>query len=82
MPETNPRANRSQNVRRAAMPLLRKRYWLISLGMLVWAGLIFGRLFQLQVVRHHEFEERAERQQQHTFEVAPRRGVLYDRNLH
>ncbi len=26
--------------------------------------------------------ERAAKQQQRTFEVAPRRGVLYDRNLH
>ena len=26
--------------------------------------------------------ERAQKQQQRTFEVAPRRGVLYDRNLH
>ena len=43
---------------------------------------IGGRLFWLQVVRHKEFVERAEKQQQRTFEVAPRRGVLYDRNLH
>ncbi len=43
---------------------------------------IGGRLFWLQVVRHNEFVERAEKQQQRTFEVAPRRGVLYDRNLH
>jgi len=34
------------------------------------------------VVRHKEFQERAEKQQQRTFEVAPRRGMLYDRNLH
>ena len=48
----------------------------------VWAGLIGLRLVWLQVIRHHEFVERAARQQQRTFEVAPRRGVLYDRNLH
>ncbi len=82
MPENNPRANRSLNIRSAAAPLLRRRYWLICLGLLFWVVLIFLRLFTLQVVRHREFEERAERQQQHTFEVAPRRGVLYDRNLH
>src|SRR6202035_1703195 len=28
-----------------------------------------------------EWEDKAERQQQRTFAVAPRRGVLYDRNL-
>ncbi len=82
MPETNPRANRSPNIRRAAVPLLRFRYWLTCLFFLFWVALIFVRLFTLQVVRHHEFVERAQRQQQHTFEVAPRRGVLYDRNLH
>jgi cell division protein FtsI (penicillin-binding protein 3) len=48
----------------------------------VWAGLIGLRLVWLQVIRHHEFVERAAKQQQRTFEVAPRRGVLYDRNLH
>jgi cell division protein FtsI (penicillin-binding protein 3) len=63
------------------MPLKLARFWLICLFFLVWAGLIGIRLFWLQVVRHNEFVERAEKQQQRTFEVAPRRGVLYDRNL-
>ena len=48
----------------------------------LWAVLIGGRLVWLQVFRHHEFVERAAQQQQRSFEVAPRRGVLYDRNLH
>ena len=47
----------------------------------LWAGAIAFRLGWLQVVRHSEFVERAAKQQQRTFEVAPRRGVLYDRNL-
>ncbi len=46
-----------------------------------WAGLIGGRLVWLQIVRHHDWVDRAAKQQQRTFEVAPRRGVLYDRNL-
>jgi cell division protein FtsI (penicillin-binding protein 3) len=51
-------------------------------GFLVfWVALIITRLVWLQVVRHGEFVERAAKQQQRTFEVAPRRGVLYDRNL-
>jgi cell division protein FtsI (penicillin-binding protein 3) len=62
-------------------PLLRMRYWLMCLGLLVWVSLIVGKLFWLQVMRHKEFVDKAEKQQQHTFEVAPRRGVLYDRNL-
>ena len=80
MNEPNPRMNwnrGSQLVR----PLLRGRYWLVCLGMVVWVGLIITKLFWLQILRHHEFVEKAEKQQQHTFAVAPRRGVLYDRNL-
>ncbi len=44
--------------------------------------MICGKLVWLQVIRHHEFVDRAARQQSRTFEVAPRRGVLYDRDLH
>jgi cell division protein FtsI (penicillin-binding protein 3) len=62
------------------MPLQRTRFWLVCLLFLCWALLIAFRLFWLQVVRHQEFMERAEKQQQRTFEVAPRRGILYDRN--
>ncbi len=76
----NPRANRSRGAQ-TAMPLLRLRYWLVCLGFLIWVSLIVAKLFWLQVVRHKEFVEKAQKQQQHTFEVAPRRGVLYDRNL-
>jgi cell division protein FtsI (penicillin-binding protein 3) len=63
------------------VPLKRMRFWLICLFFLLWALLIAFRLFWLQVVRHGEFLERAQHQQQHIFEVAPRRGILYDRNL-
>jgi cell division protein FtsI (penicillin-binding protein 3) len=54
---------------------------MVCLFFLVWACAIAARLFWLQIVRHQEFVERAQKQQQRTFEVAPRRGVLYDRNL-
>ncbi len=64
-----------------AKPLRLARFWLICLLFFFWAVLIASRLFWLQVVRHGEFVERAQKQQQRTFEVAPRRGVLYDRNL-
>jgi cell division protein FtsI (penicillin-binding protein 3) len=46
-----------------------------------WAVLIGGRLVWLQVIRHAEWVDKAERQQHSAFEVAPQRGVLYDRNL-
>jgi cell division protein FtsI (penicillin-binding protein 3) len=59
----------------------RARFWLICLFFFLWALAILSRLFWLQVVRHKEYLERASKQQQRTFEVAPRRGILYDRNL-
>ncbi|MGA3371378.1 MAG: penicillin-binding protein [Terracidiphilus sp.] len=74
-----PSWNRSTAPR--AKPLSLARFWLICLFFFAWAVLIVLRLFWLQVARHGEYLERAERQQLHTFEVAPRRGVLYDRNL-
>jgi len=49
---------------------------------LFWGVLIVGRLFWLQVIRHSEWLDRAERQEERTFTVAPRRGILYDRDLH
>jgi cell division protein FtsI (penicillin-binding protein 3) len=57
------------------------RFWIICAVFLFWAVAIASRLFWLQIVRHREFIERADKQQQRTFEVAPRRGVLYDRNM-
>ena len=64
-----------------ALPLRRSRFWIVCLFFLLWATAIAGRLFWLQIVRHREFVERAAKQQQRTFEVAPRRGVLYDLSL-
>ena len=76
------RANRNLS-NAAPVPYFKQsRFWLICLFFVVWACVIAGRMFVLQVVRHQEFVERAQKQQQRTFEVAPRRGVLYDRNLH
>jgi cell division protein FtsI (penicillin-binding protein 3) len=74
-------ANRNRTNAARVIPLKRARFWLICLFFFVWLLAIAGRLFWLQVVRHQEFVERAQKQQQRTFEVAPRRGVLYDRNL-
>jgi cell division protein FtsI (penicillin-binding protein 3) len=73
---------RNRNNLPRALPMRLARFWLICLFFLVWAGAISVRLFWLQIVRHQEFADRAEKQQQRTFEVAPRRGILYDRNLH
>jgi len=76
------RAIRNRATTTNAAPLKRGRFWLICLLFFLWSIGIGARLFWLQVIRHHEYVERAEKQQQRTFEVAPRRGVLYDRNGH
>ena len=60
----------------------RLRIVLVLAFFMFWATLITGRLLWLQVIRHAEWAERAERQQERTFLVAPRRGILYDRDLH
>jgi cell division protein FtsI/penicillin-binding protein 2 len=40
-----------------------------------------GRLVWLQIVRRQEFVKEASYQQQRSFELAPQRGMIYDRNL-
>ncbi len=74
-------AIRSRTQTLKGVPLKRARFFAICLFFLVWVCAISGRLFWLQIVRHRDFVERAAKQQQRTFQVAPRRGVLYDRNL-
>lgn len=61
-------------------PLKRLRFWIVCLIFLGWAGAIAGRLFWLQVVRHKDFLTRADHLHTRNYEVAPRRGYLYDRN--
>jgi len=61
-------------------PLKRLRFWIVCLLFLGWATAIAGRLFWLQVVRHQDFLTRADHLSKRIYEVAPRRGFLYDRN--
>jgi cell division protein FtsI (penicillin-binding protein 3) len=62
-------------------PIRRIRFAYVALIFCAWTAVIAVRLGWIQVVRHSDFVHRAALQQQRTFEVAPRRGVLYDRNL-
>ena len=64
-----------------AAPIPRKRFFLLIAIFLVWIALIAARLVWLQVLHHASYAERALHQQQRIFTVAPRRGILYDRNL-
>jgi cell division protein FtsI (penicillin-binding protein 3) len=63
-------------------PIRRITFVLLVMFFGVWAAVISLRLVWLQVLQHSHYVELAARQQQKTFEVAPRRGILYDRNLH
>src|SRR5512140_3379372 len=58
------------------------RLYLLGGFLLLWFAFIGFRLVQLQVFDYGDWLKRAERQQQRTIEVAPRRGVIYDRNGH
>src|SRR6266403_1767741 len=49
---------------------------------MLWALAIFGRLGYLQLIRHSDYLARAQRQQQRTIEITPKRGIIYDRNMH
>ena len=62
-------------------PIRRIRFAYVALFFCGWVGVIGLRLTWLQIVKRQDWVHRAALQQQRTFEVAPRRGVLYDRNL-
>src|SRR6266404_2710149 len=56
---------------------------LIIAGCVVfWMTAVFCRLGYLQLIEHGEYLTRAHRQQQRTIEVTPKRGAIYDRNMH
>ena len=62
-------------------PIRRVRFVYVAMFLCFWAAAIAVRLGWLQVIDHREYMALAERQQHQTFEIAPRRGMLYDRNL-
>jgi len=57
-----------------------RRLHVMVAAMVLWAAVIGARLFFLHVVHSADYRQRAERQQQRTLDVSPRRGVIYDRN--
>ncbi len=65
----------------ASAPIPRLRFALLIGLLAVWAIVIASRLVYLQVFQHKEYAVREARQQERTFEIAPRRGMLYDREM-
>jgi cell division protein FtsI (penicillin-binding protein 3) len=60
----------------------RVRLLIIAGVALLWTTAVFGRLGYLQLYRHRDYLLRAQRQQQRTIEISPKRGAIYDRNMH
>lgn len=46
----------------------------------LWMGAVCVRLAYVELIRHSDYLLRAQRQQQRTIEITPRRGAIYDRN--
>lgn len=49
---------------------------------LFWMTAVFGRVVYLQLFRHGDYLARAMRQQRRTIEITPKRGIIFDRNMH
>ncbi|QEE28092.1 PASTA domain-containing protein [Terriglobus albidus] len=62
-------------------PIKRVRFVYVAAFFLFWTVVISGRLAWLQIIRHSHYVEKAASQQERSVTVAPRRGLLYDRNL-
>src|SRR5437773_2496538 len=58
------------------------RLLIVACLSLLWMTVVFGRLGYLQLFLHTEYMARAQRQQQRTIEITPKRGAIYDRNMH
>lgn len=57
-----------------------KRLRIFARLCLLWAVLIFARLFQLQIADHAEYSHLAQQQHERRVEIRAPRGTIYDRN--
>ncbi len=55
------------------------RLYALSGLLCLWLLAICVRLVYLQIFRYGDFERRAQHQQQRSFDLSPKRGVIYDR---
>jgi len=63
-------------------PVGAKRSLFLAGLFVVWVLAVILRLYDLQIIQYVQLLARADRQQQRTVEIAPKRGTLYDRNMH
>ena len=57
----------------------RLRWLVVWVLAVVWMAAVLGRLTYLQLFCYSEYFAKAQRQQQRTFEISPKRGAIYDR---
>ena len=57
-----------------------RRLYIFAALLFLWILVICFRLVRLQIVKYGDFVQRAQRQQNRTIPVEPRRGNIYDRN--
>ena len=76
------RHKRRKSSSSALRPVGAKRGVLLAGMFMVWVVAIILRLYDLQIIQYVELLARADRQQQRTVEIAPKRGVIYDRKMH
>ena len=60
----------------------RLRWLVVWVLTVVWMAAVLGRLTYLQLFCYSEYFTKAQRQQQRTFEISPKRGPIYDRKGH
>ena len=60
----------------------RLRWLVVWVVALVWMAAVLVRLTYLQLFCYSEYFAKAQRQQQRTFEISPKRGPIYDRKGH
>ena len=65
--------------KRGATGLLRTRFQFSLLLCLIWTGVIFLKLFYVQVVQHEHFMTRAAKQRNGVVPLLPERGAILDR---
>lgn len=58
---------------------LRLRWLVVWVLAVVWMAAVLARLSYLQLFCYTEYFARAQRQQQRSFEISPKRGPIYDR---
>jgi cell division protein FtsI (penicillin-binding protein 3) len=57
------------------------RLLIVAMLAVFWMLAVTGRLAYLQLIRHSDYLVRAQRQQQRTIEISPKRGEIFDRNM-